>query len=241
MTPPQTTFFLSLYTSTASSLNTKFVYLPSIYPNLRTCTIINMACGTGCCGPPAAASSERTAPTQTPIREDVDSCCGDVSSMAGKDPDQPGLTGAARDELAEQDGKPRLTILTPCQDTCCDEPSKEVQDGARREVKDANLDDCCAPNLTEPACNKDCCSIPEPPRVDDIRVPSCCEGKAAPCCDQSCLDRLALRECANHEPALAASHGKPADRLHAPYALLTLSTHSSDRLPRVLRLQPRQR
>ncbi|KAK4031865.1 E1-E2 ATPase-domain-containing protein [Parachaetomium inaequale] len=121
-----------------------------------------MACGSGCCGPPAAASSERTAHTPAPIQEDEDACCGG--------------------------------------------PSEEPQDGARCEVKDAGLDDdCCAPNPTEPGCNKGCCSTPEPPRLDDI--PSCCEGKTAPCCDQSCLDRLALRDCDNHEPALAASHG----------------------------------
>jgi hypothetical protein len=31
--------------------------------------------------------------------------------------------------------------------------------------------------------------------VYDMPAPSCCEGKASPCCDKSCLDRLALREC----------------------------------------------
>ncbi|KAF7542252.1 hypothetical protein G7Z17_g11738 [Cylindrodendrum hubeiense] len=30
---------------------------------------------------------------------------------------------------------------------------------------------------------------------DDTVVPDCCRGKQAPCCDVSCLDRLALREC----------------------------------------------
>lgn len=30
----------------------------------------------------------------------------------------------------------------------------------------------------------------------DLKRPSCCEGKLSPCCDSSCIDRLALRDCA---------------------------------------------
>jgi len=171
-----------------------------------------MACGSSCCGPPAAGSSERTAPIQTPIREDVDDCCGDASSMADKHPDQPGLAGTARDEPVGEAGSSRLIASTPCRDTCCGEPSEERQGGARCEVKDAGTDgDCGTPN-PKPACSKGCCSVPEPPRLNETRAPSCCEGKAAPCCDQSCLDRLALREFDSHDPASATSHGKLSHR-----------------------------
>jgi len=30
----------------------------------------------------------------------------------------------------------------------------------------------------------------------DLKRPSCCEGKTSPCCDFSCIDRIALRDCA---------------------------------------------
>lgn len=30
---------------------------------------------------------------------------------------------------------------------------------------------------------------------DDTDAPDCCRGKLGPCCDTSCLDRLAMREC----------------------------------------------
>ncbi|KAK7429941.1 hypothetical protein QQZ08_003563 [Neonectria magnoliae] len=35
---------------------------------------------------------------------------------------------------------------------------------------------------------------------EDTAVPSCCRGIQAPCCDVSCLDRLALRECEKNSP-----------------------------------------
>ncbi|KAK4136471.1 copper-translocating P-t [Trichocladium antarcticum] len=149
-----------------------------------------MACGSGCCGPPAAASSEQTPPTPAPVQEDEAGCCDEGGSMADKDPRQSELAGAARDELA---------VSTPRQDACCGGPNKEPQDGAGCEVKDAICDD--DDDGTEPGCNSKGCPAPEPARPDDTRAPSCCEGKTAPCCDQSCLDRLALRGCdTSHSP-----------------------------------------
>lgn len=68
-------------------------------------------------------------------------------------------------------------------------------------------ENCCAPKATarptpDSDFKKGCCSAPEPPLSADTPAPGCCEGKAAPCCDQSCLDRLALRECENFGPRL---------------------------------------
>ncbi len=199
-----------------------------------------MGCGSGCCGPSAEAPSEQTASVQAPIREDADSCCGGASSGVDKDPDQPRFAGATGDDLAGKDGKPDLTASTPCRDACCGEPTVEPQDGVGRSARDAVLDDdCCAPKPTGPSCNKGCCSTPELPCINDTRARSCCEGKAAPCCDQSCLDRLALRECENPEPSLA-SYGKLANRLHVPCVFLTPLIRRSDRFPSDLYLWPRQ-
>ncbi|KAK0747305.1 E1-E2 ATPase-domain-containing protein [Apiosordaria backusii] len=38
-------------------------------------------------------------------------------------------------------------------------------------------------------------SITGPIRKDTTEEPDCCKGKSSPCCDTSCLDRLALRAC----------------------------------------------
>lgn len=172
-----------------------------------------MACGSGCCGPSAAAAAEETSAESAPViqaprQEDEDSCGGDVSSVVDRDPDQPRFAGLARDELAEMDDKSRLIVSTPGQGARCDKLTVGPQDGAGCEVRNVGLE-----HDTEPSCSKGCCSAPEPPRSDDTGVPSCCEGKAAPCCDQSCLDRLALRECEIPQPALSESHGKLAGGL----------------------------
>ncbi|KAK1525673.1 copper-translocating P-type ATPase [Colletotrichum costaricense] len=44
---------------------------------------------------------------------------------------------------------------------------------------------------------KGCCSSGSAPDIRGEKTPSCCEGKTSPCCDSTCIDRLALRECAN--------------------------------------------
>lgn len=46
---------------------------------------------------------------------------------------------------------------------------------------------------------KGCCSSGPTPEVHGEKTPSCCEGKTSPCCDSTCIDRLALRECASRK------------------------------------------
>ena len=57
-----------------------------------------------------------------------------------------------------------------------------------------------APGRGEPTLEKpdDCCSsgrCADDKTEDDTDAPDCCRGKVGPCCDASCLDRLAMREC----------------------------------------------
>jgi Cu2+-exporting ATPase len=156
-----------------------------------------MACGSGCCGPPAADSTVR--------------------------------------ELS-----PPIATEAQCKDKYCDAPEEEECQGSAESEAQTELDnDCCAPQPVEVGCNKGCCSVLDPKRPDgysipdptesgcnkgccsqpqltqpdDTTVPSCCEGKPAPCCDQSCLDRLALRDCGSYVPDLATSPGEPASPL----------------------------
>jgi hypothetical protein len=62
---------------------------------------------------------------------------------------------------------------------------------------ESEKDDCCVSPAEDTLEKKTCCSS-KPINVEphDQEVPSCCEGKSFPCCDTSCIDRLALRECA---------------------------------------------
>jgi Cu2+-exporting ATPase len=48
---------------------------------------------------------------------------------------------------------------------------------------------------TSKNCEKGCCSAQKPVEARQQNAPSCCEGKPSPCCDSSCIDRIALREC----------------------------------------------
>ncbi|KAK4225073.1 E1-E2 ATPase-domain-containing protein [Podospora fimiseda] len=48
-------------------------------------------------------------------------------------------------------------------------------------------------------CSSGCCGGERPPAIeavpDQVDEPPCCRGKPAPCCDESCLNRVALRAC----------------------------------------------
>jgi hypothetical protein len=103
---------------------------------------------------------------------------------------------------------PALAAMQDDGDSCCDDANPIAGKGLDQpELTGAVIDepteedDCYAPEPAACGCKKGCCSAPKPPR------PSCCERKAAPCCDQSCLDRVALRECENMKLGLA-SHSK---------------------------------
>jgi hypothetical protein len=132
---------------------------------------------------------------------------------SNKEPNQSAIIETTSNQLAQE--TPGCDSETAMQDDCCklpeasaccqgdccgvltEKPQSDVDSGTNDIVAD---DDSCAPKSAEPGCDKNCCSSPEPPRAGDTLIPSCCKGKASPCCDVSCLDRLALRECENEDP-----------------------------------------
>ncbi|KAI9172605.1 E1-E2 ATPase-domain-containing protein [Paramyrothecium foliicola] len=181
-----------------------------------------MACDSGCCGPPKPAASD------TPVCESVDDFCDDASASPTEDEAQVKLSGDAcssgccgppplampSSAQPAQDCKP-----TPasCQDKCCDD--SDSASGSKLDVGDSasSESDCCAPKKSQPECGQGCCSGPKPkpqPARLEEPAPSCCAGKASPCCDESCLDRLALRECESAAPSTSSAcrlvgSGKP--------------------------------
>ncbi|KAK1725214.1 copper-translocating P-type ATPase [Colletotrichum acutatum] len=59
---------------------------------------------------------------------------------------------------------------------------------------------------------KGCCFSGPAPDFRGEKTPSCCEGKTSPCCDSTCIDRLALRECASGKASnLRQSHQVSTD------------------------------
>ncbi|KAL7920986.1 p-type copper atpase [Trichoderma austrokoningii] len=67
-------------------------------------------------------------------------------------------------------------------DDCAGALDSKSADQAER--PQATLDDCCSSGK----CEDDKTQL-------DTEKPDCCRGKVTPCCDTSCLDRLATREC----------------------------------------------
>ena len=93
------------------------------------------------------------------------------------------------------ESEPRNT----CPSGCCDEQRKEVK------PKDA-----CVPQGSDEGRTERCCST-ENPQEEDLNNPSCCKDKPSPCCDVSCLDRIALRECHKEQipsPSCGVSPGE---------------------------------
>jgi Cu2+-exporting ATPase len=87
--------------------------------------------------------------------------------------------------------------MNSCQDSCCDgndlEEDLDTNDLGQEERTQENPDDCCSSGK---------CANDKPEHDPD--TPDCCRGKVGPCCDTSCLDRLAMREC---EMSAAAASG----------------------------------
>ncbi|KAH6619562.1 E1-E2 ATPase-domain-containing protein [Chaetomium sp. MPI-SDFR-AT-0129] len=122
-------------------------------------------------------------------------CCG---KPALAPPEQSNSNPAALAPI-QDDGDSCYDDANPMADKGLDQPGL-----TGTMIDEPSEDDCYAREpAAAPGCKKGCCSAPKPAR------PSCCEAKAAPCCDRSCLDRIALRECENHKLGLT-SHSSPA-------------------------------
>ncbi|KAJ5300249.1 hypothetical protein N7508_007492 [Penicillium antarcticum] len=88
-----------------------------------------------------------------------------------------------------------------CQDSCCDSDDAEPIDASAPGQKMPNPEnpyDCCSPDKC--ADNK---------TENHTDAPDCCRGKASPCCDTSCLDRLAMQECEMSATAAPGPNNQP--------------------------------
>lgn len=149
---------------------------------------LDMGCQDNCCGSDSAntkieeAENDNNHPLPS-IQYPANACHDDESSKSSKQrtypgsccDDQPSETFCNTDvshpgDLAGGDSKEGLVI--------------EASEGKKNTCLRAHLPKCCLSTI--PLSN----SAPT-----ESKVPECCSGMPAPCCDETCLDRLALREC----------------------------------------------
>ncbi|KAF5677057.1 Cu2+-exporting ATPase [Fusarium denticulatum] len=84
---------------------------------------------------------------------------------------------------------PPPSDIGSCKDACCDGGDAGTEVKEEEPANKERDDDCCASGSCEE------------PNKDD--TPECCRGKISPCCNASCIDRIAVRECelsASHKP-----------------------------------------
>ncbi|KAL7948248.1 E1-E2 ATPase domain-containing protein [Trichoderma barbatum] len=173
-----------------------------------------MACGSSCCGTPSETPPEQDRCSVQPLKQEDPGCSGDVLVSS---PDKLDISATECNDLIQKHDK-------PYRDTCCSGSVKELQDDISCVDKDQDAepkDDCCAPQITQSSCRKGCCSKVDTPCPETVKAPACCEGKPSPCCDQTCLNRLALRECEGPESGIGSNmsasrcsrgrSGKPCD------------------------------
>ncbi|KAF2801900.1 copper-translocating P-t [Mytilinidion resinicola] len=156
-------------------------------------------CPGGCC----SGSND----TKQDIAREVcqDNCCSGKDERPVKE----------EEKLIEED----------CQDGCCSGSSAVKQDL----VEDPCEDKCCSSENELPSKDdrSSCCSGSKnyADRRDD--VPAHCKGKSIPCCDASCVDRLAVRECestcsttasGNERRTKGTACGYHKKRVHERYA-----------------------
>ena len=124
-----------------------------------------MTCGSGCCSPPRDPGD----------KPEINTGISEVG-VEGIDKE------SSREIDKEANEKPAECADSCCAPTnssgCCGDATND-QDGPKA-TPDDGIDDCCA-------------SVTTPTTTDDR--PACCIGKTAPCCDDACIDRIALRAC----------------------------------------------
>jgi Cu2+-exporting ATPase len=106
-------------------------------------------------------------------------------------------------------------IPAPDPDAVPNSPREEAGSGNYCNASVADTEASDATNSGQGDTNQDpqagCCFSGEHSSVkvtSDIDVPHCCRGKTSPCCDTSCLERLALRECAISAVAPAGANAQ---------------------------------
>jgi Cu2+-exporting ATPase len=145
------------------------------------------------------------------LQDDNDSCCDAGDAMVNQaseglsdgNTEQLRCTALSTSTFSDGDGK------HGSEDSCC-KPSlqSQVQDTLATDLVEqhqrAEDRGCCvAIKNQKTAGRKSSSYVSVTPELADR--PGCCKDKTSPCCDSTCLDQIALRECQDQRP-VAQSH-----------------------------------
>ncbi|ETS86331.1 hypothetical protein PFICI_00159 [Pestalotiopsis fici W106-1] len=160
----------------------------------------------------ADAGPNPPAPASKTTSIEVGSCCKPTDADATEDVN---ANHSSTDDCCKlaSDTPAVAASVDDCQVGCCGPPHTELD--AVKTVDSCDGGSCCASEpmadssnspqaainrfqvaqtLSEGDCTDGCCV--ESARADkEPKQPACCDGKTSPCCDTSCLDRIAAREC----------------------------------------------
>ncbi|THY24549.1 heavy metal translocatin [Aureobasidium pullulans] len=160
----------------------------------------------GCCKPVGGKECSVKAETNAEVKVEATGCCSAATAQSATD----GIGQGEKDGC--RFGKVERSVRTPKkQDGCCSSTDNSAQKSdVQTEVK---LDDCCASKSNADGINAlmHCGDVKQlfgqdemvnnlsdkgksAIRLEEV-VPPCCEGIASNCCDDTCLDELASREC----------------------------------------------
>ncbi|KAL0932597.1 copper-translocating p-type ATPase [Colletotrichum truncatum] len=167
----------------------------SCVPEIET----EKTCEDGCCGDKTGEKVDNCCGPKTVATEDhcKKNCCGNTDDTVKEI--------RASEAAAEEDGD--------CNKGCCGSTpkTKPVEtDAVNRRAADNN---CCFPHSESGGeIRKRGCSSTSAVKPTVEKAPSCCEGKTSPCCNSSCIDRLALRECTKESSVATRTLGKGSTR-----------------------------
>lgn len=178
-----------------------------------------MACGSGCCAPLDSDHVSQTGPAPNPgLSTQVDDSCNDAccagesskgicedacctsaqpsGSYKAKVEDEPDNTCV--DACCADEGPSHVQSTggqDHCGDACCtDQGSHEAESAALKAPVSCQEGCCAVEDESGPDCEDACC-MSDAQAVKNSVDPDCCKDKPSPCCNVSCLDRLATREC----------------------------------------------
>lgn len=180
-------------------------------------TMSQSNCQSGCCGssPPVSDTSTTTPCTVEARPEELttskaettpgDDCCGTDTKEGGTGDKAPvGCCSPGTGACTSEDNTPdaveataNVAVASGTQGGCCAASPETLSPCQGSQAVPAREDPGCA--ATPPRkenCQDGCCGeTQDVPPVAVEPEPPCCEGKQKPCCNDGCIDRIALREC----------------------------------------------
>lgn len=150
------------------------------------------SCQDDCCGSVSAntkieeVENDNNHPLPS-IKCPADACCDNNSSGSFKQKTGPEARGRSC-----YDDQPAETFCNMAVSPPVEFADEDCEEGLIIEGSEGKSDTCLRAHLPKRCSNTLPSSTSAP---TELKAPECCSGMPAPCCNESCLDRLALREC----------------------------------------------